>query len=196
MYRRLGDAFVLARDAVRLLLDVFFADATKSAYGLGNAGLVYQNLSQSLLQCGVGLNTLPVFSEVVAPLQRSSPRASRGLNKLAASIPPPSDPRPAIMRWSSSMKRMTPVPPSPANFSTLFRTDLIRSLYSPWTSHPLWEHPYQGEKNMANQRSRDIAVNDTLCKSLRNRGLANAQFTDKSGVVFCPSKQEILNDER
>jgi hypothetical protein len=45
-------------------------------------------------------------------MQRSFPRASRGLNKLAASIPPPSDPRPAIMRWSSSTKRMTPVPPS------------------------------------------------------------------------------------
>jgi hypothetical protein len=40
---------------------VFFANATENANGLGNAELVYQNLSKSSLQCGVGLNVLPVF---------------------------------------------------------------------------------------------------------------------------------------
>jgi hypothetical protein len=42
---------------------VFFANATKNAYGLGNAGFVYQNLSKPSLQYGVGLNILPVFRQ-------------------------------------------------------------------------------------------------------------------------------------
>lgn len=63
---------------------------------------------------------------------RSFPRARSGLKRLAASMPPPSAPRPAMMRCSSSMNRMTPGPPSSAAFSTSLRTAFIRSSYSPW----------------------------------------------------------------
>ena len=44
-------------------------------------------------------------SSVVAPMQRSSPRASAGFNRFAASIDPSAAPAPTIV-WSSSMKRM------------------------------------------------------------------------------------------
>jgi hypothetical protein len=48
-------------------------------------------------------------------------------------------------------------------------------------------------KHAANQRSWDIAVNDTLCESLGNRRLANTRFTDENGVIFRPSKRGMLD---
>mmetsp|Transcript_100072 Transcript_100072/g.322701 ORF Transcript_100072/g.322701 Transcript_100072/m.322701 type:complete len:235 (+) Transcript_100072:1666-2370(+) len=65
-------------------------------------------------------------SRVVAPTQRSSPRASKGLRRLPASMAPPLAPAPTMV-WISSMKEMTL--PSAALISA--STDLRRSSNSP-----------------------------------------------------------------
>ena len=65
-------------------------------------------------------------SSVVAPMQRSSPRASAGLSMLAASTAPSAPPAPTSV-CSSSMNRMMP----PAAASTSLSTALRRSSNSP-----------------------------------------------------------------
>ena len=65
-------------------------------------------------------------SSVVAPMQRSSPRASAGLSMLAASTAPSAPPAPTSV-CSSSMNRMMP----PAAASISFSTALRRSSNSP-----------------------------------------------------------------
>jgi len=64
-------------------------------------------------------------ARVVAPMQRSSPRASMGLNRLAASIGPSVLPAPRML-WISSINRMM----LPASF-TSFRMAWTRSSNSP-----------------------------------------------------------------
>jgi len=64
---------------------------------------------------------------VVAAMMRILPRAMAGLRRLAASMPPPDEPWPAMRRWTSSMKRMTP----DSAFSHSSMTDLMRSSYWP-----------------------------------------------------------------
>ena len=65
-------------------------------------------------------------SRVVAPMRRSSPRASIGLIMLPASMAPSAAPAPTMV-WSSSMKVMT----SPSASTISFRTALRRSSNSP-----------------------------------------------------------------
>ena len=58
-------------------------------------------------------------SSVVAPIARSSPRASIGLSMLPASIAPSAAPAPTIV-WSSSMNVMISPSESAISFSTAF----------------------------------------------------------------------------
>ena len=58
-------------------------------------------------------------SSVVAPMRRSSPRASSGFTMLPASIAPSAAPAPTIV-WSSSMKVTTWPSESVISFSTAF----------------------------------------------------------------------------
>ena len=74
-------------------------------------------------------------SSVVAPMQRSSPRARAGLRRLAASVPPSAAPAP-ITVWSSSMNRIT----WPA-IVTSRRTALSRSSNSPRNLVPATSAP-------------------------------------------------------
>mmetsp|Transcript_46722 Transcript_46722/g.111230 ORF Transcript_46722/g.111230 Transcript_46722/m.111230 type:complete len:624 (-) Transcript_46722:643-2514(-) len=74
---------------------------------------------------------------VVVPMHRSSPRASIGFKRLAASMPP-SEERPApSTRWISSMKRMI----FPSDSDTSLRTPLSRSSNSPWYLAPAISAP-------------------------------------------------------
>mmetsp|Transcript_30824 Transcript_30824/g.100096 ORF Transcript_30824/g.100096 Transcript_30824/m.100096 type:complete len:202 (+) Transcript_30824:875-1480(+) len=75
---------------------------------------------------------------VVAPTQRSSPRASAGLSKLEASIapPPPDAPAPTTV-WISSMNRMM----LPAAVSTSSMTAFKRSSNSPRYLAPAISRP-------------------------------------------------------
>ncbi len=75
-------------------------------------------------------------SRVVAPMQRSSPRASIGLSMLAASTAPSAAPAPTIV-CNSSMKRTI----SPAADSISVRTAFSRSSNSPRYFDPASSEP-------------------------------------------------------
>lgn len=108
---------------------VLLADPSKNRYRLGDGRFVDLDLSESSLEGGILLDEFSELKKrskgkgelvsenassgserltslsVVAPIHLSFPLASIGLSRLAASIPPP--PFPAMMRWISSMNRMT-----------------------------------------------------------------------------------------
>ena len=75
-------------------------------------------------------------SNVVAPTQCSSPRASAGLSRFAASLPPSLAPAPTTV-CNSSTKRMT----SPAESATSLRTAFRRSSNSPRNLVPAINEP-------------------------------------------------------
>mmetsp|Transcript_14161 Transcript_14161/g.60600 ORF Transcript_14161/g.60600 Transcript_14161/m.60600 type:complete len:264 (-) Transcript_14161:548-1339(-) len=78
-------------------------------------------------------------SSVVAPMHRSSPRASMGLSRLPASMPPPDPPEPPAPTtvWISSMNKITP----PSESVTSFITALRRSSNSPRNLAPAMRSP-------------------------------------------------------
>ena len=80
-------------------------------------------------------------SSVVAPMQCSSPRASRGFKRLPASMLPSVLPAPTMV-CSSSMKRMI----FPSDFLTSFRTAFRRSSNSPRYFAPAMSAPMSSEK--------------------------------------------------
>ena len=75
-------------------------------------------------------------SSVVAPMQRSSPRASAGFSRLAASIDPSAAPAPTIV-WSSSMKNTI----CPCDVSTSLSTAFSLSSNSPRYLEPATSAP-------------------------------------------------------
>ena len=78
---------------------------------------------------------------VVAPMACSSPRASAGLSKLAASIAPSPPPPAPINVWISSMNRII----SPSASVTSLITDLSRSSNSPLYLAPATSRPMSRE---------------------------------------------------
>ncbi len=74
--------------------------------------------------------------QVVAAMVRSSPRASAGLSRLAASPPPAAPPAPIIV-WASSMNRMIGLGDSLTSVMTAFS----RFSNSPLTPAPAWSSP-------------------------------------------------------
>src|SRR6478672_8652750 len=103
-------------------------------------------------------------SRVVAPIRRSSPRASMGLIMLPASTAPSAPPAPTIV-WSSSMK----VTISPSESTISLRTAFIRSSNSP----------------------RDVALDDPPGEALGDRGLADAGLADEHGVVLRATREDL-----
>ena len=80
---------------------------------------------------------------VVAPMQRSSPRASIGFKRLPASIAPSVAPAPTTV-WSSSMKSRI----WPSDFAISLRTLLRRSSNSPRYFAPAIREPMSSEKSV------------------------------------------------
>ncbi len=80
-------------------------------------------------------------SRVVAPIERSSPRARAGLRMLAASIAPSPFPAPTSV-WISSMKRMI----SPSLWVTSLTIAFRRSSNSPLYFAPATSAPMSSEK--------------------------------------------------
>lgn len=149
---------------------VFLPDATQYTDGLGDRRFVDDDLRKTPFECSIGLDVLPVLCqscgtdaaqlscEMIMLISRlfvcgvrSLPRAKRGLKRLAASMPPPSLPRPAMMRCNSSMNRITPTPSSD-DFSTSSRTALMRSSYSPLYLAPAMSAPISREKSFYNEK--------------------------------------------
>ena len=126
-------------------------------------------------------------SSVVAPTARSSPRASIGLSRLAASTAPSAAPAPTIV--CSSSRNSTTWPPAS------------------WTS---FEHGLQALLELAAvlragqqradvqrddaavaQRLGDVAGDDALGEALDDRGLADAGLADEHGVVLRAAAEDL-----
>src|SRR5699024_10276124 len=81
------------------------AQATENVYGLCRAGLIQGDRLKATTE-GRSFSKYFLYSrQVVAAIVRSSPRASAGLSRLAASEPPSLLPAP-INVWASSINRM------------------------------------------------------------------------------------------
>ena len=125
-------------------------------------------------------------SRVVAPMQRSSPRASAGFSMLAASTAPSAAPAPTSV-CSSSMKRM--IWPSA---SISLRTAFSRSSNSPRYLVPAISAPRSsGHEPLVLQGSGHVAVGDALGEALGDRGLADAGVADQHRVVLGAAREHL-----
>ena len=124
---------------------------------------------------------------VVAPTQRSSPRASMGLSMFEASIAPSAAPAPTTV-CSSSMKRTT----SPSDSVTSLRTAFRRSSNSPRYLAPAMSAPeVEGDHALVLERLGDVALDDALGEALDDRGLADARLADEDGVVLRAAREDL-----
>ncbi len=119
-------------------------------------------------------------SSVVAPTQRSSPRASIGLSRLAASTAPSAAPAPTIV-CSSSRNRM---------IAALGLGDLLQDGLQPVLELAAvlgaGDQRADVERDHAPvaQRLGHVAGDDPLGEALDDRGLADAGLADQHGVVL------------
>ena len=126
-------------------------------------------------------------SSVVAPTARSSPRASIGLSRLAASTAPSAAPAPTIV-CSSSRNSTT----WPRASETSLRTAFRRSSNSPRYFEPASSEPMSSEMTRRSlQRLGDVAVDDALGEALDDRGLADAGLADQDGVVLRAAAEDL-----
>ena len=126
-------------------------------------------------------------SSVVAPMQRSSPRASAGLSMLAASAAPSAAPAPTIV-CSSSMNRIT----WPCASLTSRSTALSRSSNSPRYFAPAIMAPMSSAiKPAILQRLGNVAGDDALREALGDRRLADAGLADQHRVVLGPPREHL-----
>ena len=119
-------------------------------------------------------------SSVVAPIMRSSPRASIGLIMLPASTAPSAPPAPTIV-CSSSRNVMT----SPSESAISLSTALNRSSNSPRYFAPATIEPMSSEiEPLVAQAVGNVALDDAARETLGDRGLADAGLTDEHRVVL------------
>ena len=126
-------------------------------------------------------------SRVVAPISRSSPRASMGLIMLPASMAPSAAPAPTMV-CSSSMKVMT---------SALGVGDLLQDGLEPLFELAAVLGPghhraqVQSDHPPALQALGDVAVDDPVGQALDDRRLAHAGLTDQHRVVLGPPGEHL-----
>ena len=126
-------------------------------------------------------------SSVVAPMARSSPRASIGLSRLAASTAPSAAPAPTIV-CSSSMNRID---------LALGGADLAEHGLQPLLE--LAAVLGAGEQRAdverpdaaALQALGHVAGDDALGEALDDRGLADAGLADQHGVVLRAAREHL-----
>ena len=126
-------------------------------------------------------------SRVVAPIMRSSPRASIGLIMLPASIAPSAAPAPTMV-CSSSMKVMT----SPAASVISLRTALSRSSNSPRYLAPATMMPMSSAtRRLSFRPSGTSPVGDAPGQALDDGRLADTRLTDQHRVVLGPPREHL-----
>ena len=146
-----------------------------------NTGAKRRSSAASFSMC------LRYSSSVVAPMQRSSPRASIGLSRFAASTAPSAAPAPTIV-CSSSMKRM-------------MRPSLVLDL-GEHGLQPLLELAAvlrAGEQRADVERPDapvlqplgHVAGDDALREPLDDRGLADARLADQHRVVLRAAREDL-----
>ena len=126
-------------------------------------------------------------SSVVAPTQRSSPRASMGLSMFEASIAPSAAPAPTTV-CSSSMKRMT----SPSDSVDLLE-DGLQAVLELAAVLGARDEGAEVERHdaLVLERLGDVALDDALGEALDDRGLADAGLADEDGVVLGAAGEDL-----
>src|SRR3982750_3709357 len=109
-------------------------------------------------------------SSVVAPTARSSPRASIGLSRLAASIAPSAAPAPTIVCSSAMNRKRLP--------AAVLRAGEQRA-------------DVEADDAAVAQRLGDVAGHDALGEALDDRGLADARLADQHGVVLGAARKHL-----
>ena len=126
-------------------------------------------------------------SSVVAPIRRSSPRASIGLIIWPASIAPSAAPAPTRV-CSSSMK----VTISPSDSVISLSTALRRSSNSPRYLAPATMEPRSSAIDaLALEALGHVALDDAVGQPLDDGRLAHAGLADEHGVVLRPARQHL-----
>ncbi len=126
-------------------------------------------------------------SSVVAPTARSSPRASIGLSRLAASTAPSAAPAPTIV-CSSSMNRTIVPPASLISLRTAFR----RSSNSPRYFEPASSAPMSSAMTRRSRSDSGTSPDDdALGEALDDRGLADAGLADQHRVVLRAAAEDL-----
>ena len=126
-------------------------------------------------------------SSVVAPIARSSPRASIGFKRFAASTAPSAAPAPTIV-CSSSMKRTI----SPSAFLISAKTALIRSSNSPRYFEPARSAPMSSaQTRLPFKPSGHVARDDPLREPLGDRGLPHSGVADQHRVVLRAPREHL-----
>src|SRR5215213_8661816 len=118
-------------------------------------------------------------SRVVAPMQRSSPRASIGFSMLAASTAPSAAPAPTIV-CSSSMKRMI-WPSASLMFS--------RTAFSRSSNSPRYFEPARSEPMSSAQTRRPLSPSGTSPATMRCA--SPSRIADEDGIVLRPARQHL-----
>ena len=126
-------------------------------------------------------------SSVVAPTQCSSPRASAGFSRFAASIAPSALPAPTSV-CISSMNRM--MPPSAAVTSLQHRLQALLELAAIFRAGDQRAH-VEGEQLLVLQALRHVAVDDAQRQALDDGGLADAGLADQHGIVLGAPRQHL-----
>ena len=126
-------------------------------------------------------------SSVVAPIARSSPRASIGFSMLPASIAPSAAPAPTIV-CSSSMNVM--ISPSLSAISLQHRLQPLLELAAVLRAG---DHRAEVERDdaLVLQRLGHVAGDDALREPLDDRGLADARLADQHRVVLRAARQHL-----
>ena len=128
-------------------------------------------------------------AQVVAAMVRSSPRASAGLSRLAASPCPACPPAPIIV-WASSMKRM--IGCGEALTSSI--TDFSRFSNSPLIPAPACNRPRSSVRmETFLSGGRHVAGGDAQGKPFDDGGLADARLAGQDRVVL-PAAREDVDD--
>ena len=127
-------------------------------------------------------------SSVVAPIMRSSPRASIGLSMLPASMAPsPLAPAPTTV-CSSSMKVMIwPSLPLISSSTAFSRSSNSPRYFAPATIAPR----SRAMRRLALQRRRHVAFDDALRQALDDGRLADARLADQHRVVLGAARQHL-----
>ena len=126
-------------------------------------------------------------SSVVAPTARSSPRASIGLSRLAASTAPSAAPAPTIV-CSSSMNRM--IWPSASCDLLEHGLEPVLELAAVLGAGDQRADVERDHAPVA-QRLGHVAGDDPLREPLDDRGLADARLADQHRVVLRPPREHL-----
>ena len=126
-------------------------------------------------------------SSVVAPIARSSPRASIGLSRFAASTAPSAAPAPTIV-CSSSMKRT--IWPSALWISGQHRLQPLLELAAVLRAREQ-RADVERPDALALQPLRHVAGDDPLREPFDDRGLADAGVADQHRVVLRAAREDL-----